>query len=57
MADDYIPSKRSTFMYFAYGSNLWTNRIRLQNSSAVRKGIAELKASSIHSKTNVTAHN
>lgn len=46
MADDYVPSKRSTFMYFAYGSNLWTNRIRLQNASAVRKGIAELKVSS-----------
>lgn len=38
-----MPSKRSTFMYFAYGSNLWTKRICLQNSSAVRKGIAQLK--------------
>lgn len=43
MADEYIPSKRSTFMYFAYGSNLWTKRIQLQNSSAVRKGIAKLE--------------
>lgn len=55
MSDDYVPSKRSTFMYFAYGSNLWTNRIRLQNPSAIRRGIAELKASPINSKTNVAA--
>lgn len=43
MVDKYIPSMRSTFLYFAYGSNLWTKRIHLQNSSAVRKGIAQLK--------------
>lgn len=55
MTDDYVPSKRSTFMYFAYGSNLWTNRIQLQNESAVRKGMAELKASPINSKINVAA--
>lgn len=30
-------------MYFAYGSNLWTDRIRLQNPSAIRKNIATLK--------------
>lgn len=41
--DNYQPSKRSTFMYFAYGSNLWTDRIRLQNPSAIRKSIATLK--------------
>lgn len=43
MSDEYVPSKRSTFLYFAYGSNLWTKRIHLQNSSAIRKGIAHLK--------------
>lgn len=41
--NDYQPSKRASFMYFAYGSNLWTNRIRLQNPSAIRKTIATLK--------------
>lgn len=43
MVDKYIPSVRSKFLYFAYGSNLWTKRIRLQNASAIRKGIAQLK--------------
>ena len=43
MSGTYIPSKRATFLYFAYGSNLWTKRIHLQNSSAIRKGIAQLK--------------
>lgn len=43
MIDKYVPSVRSTFLYFAYGSNLWTKRIQLQNASAVRKGIAQLK--------------
>lgn len=43
MNEEYVPSKRATFMYFAYGSNLWSPRIRLQNASAVRKGIAQLK--------------
>lgn len=43
MASKYVPSKRSTFLYFAYGSNLWTKRLHLQNSSAVKQGIAELK--------------
>lgn len=47
MGDDYVPSKRQTFLYFAYGSNLWTNRIRIQNKSAVRSGIAELKVNII----------
>lgn len=46
MPEEYVPSKRSTFLYFAYGSNLWTKRIQLQNSSAIRKGIAELKVNS-----------
>lgn len=41
--NDYEPSKRVTFMYFAYGSNLWTNRLRLQNPSAIRKTTAVLK--------------
>lgn len=45
MSDDYVPSMRSTFLYFAYGSNLLTKRIHLQNPSAIRKGIAELKVS------------
>lgn len=48
----YVPSKRSTFLYFAYGSNLWTKRIHLQNSSAVRKGIAQLKVNSGFFSTN-----
>lgn len=43
MSDTYAPSMRSTFLYFAYGSNLLTKRIHLQNPSAIRKGIAELK--------------
>lgn len=43
MSDSTMGSKRSTFMYFAYGSNLWTKRIRLQNKTAVRRGIAQLK--------------
>lgn len=45
MSDEYVPTMRSTFLYFAYGSNLWTKRIHLQNPSAIRKGIAELKVS------------
>lgn len=45
MSDEYVPSMRSTFLYFAYGSNLWTKRLQLQNPSAIRKGIAELKVS------------
>lgn len=47
MSDEYVPSMRSTFLYFAYGSNLWTKRIHLQNPSAIRKGIAELKVSGL----------
>lgn len=43
MGEEYVPSKRATFLYFAYGSNLWTKRLHLQNSSAVRKGTAQLK--------------
>lgn len=50
MSADYVPTKRSTFMYFAYGSNLWTNRIHLQNPSAIRRGTAVLK---VGRKTNV----
>lgn len=45
--DEYTPSKRATFLYFAYGSNLWTKRIHHRNPTAVRKGIAELKVSII----------
>lgn len=40
-----MASKRQTFLYFAYGSNLWTKRIQLQNKSAIRRGIAQLKVS------------
>lgn len=47
MSDEYVPSMRSTFLYFAYGSNLLTKRIHLQNPSAIRKGIAELKVSEL----------
>lgn len=39
---DYEPSSRSKFLYFAYGSNLFTDRLHLQNPSAVRKTIARL---------------
>lgn len=38
-----MTSKRQTFLYFAYGSNMWTKRIQLQNKTAIRRGIAELK--------------
>lgn len=34
---------RATFMYFGYGSNLLTKRLRIQNPSAVRKNIGVLK--------------
>jgi hypothetical protein len=34
------------FLYFAYGSNLLTQRIHINNPSAVRKEIGKLKASS-----------
>ncbi|XKL67542.1 hypothetical protein PGB90_003033 [Kerria lacca] len=33
----------NTFLYFAYGSNLLTKRIHINNPSAVRKGIGKLK--------------
>ncbi|CAH0774654.1 unnamed protein product [Bemisia tabaci] len=32
-----------TFLYFAYGSNLLTKRIHINNPTAVRKGIAKLE--------------
>jgi gamma-glutamylcyclotransferase len=32
----------STFLYFAYGSNLLTKRIHINNPSAVRVGIGKL---------------
>lgn len=38
-----IAKNNSTFMYFAYGSNLLSNRIHIQNPSAVRKTIGVLK--------------
>lgn len=31
------------FLYFAYGSNLWSKRIHINNPSAVRVGIGKLK--------------
>ena len=33
---------KSTFLYFAYGSNLLTERIHFQNPSAVFRGAAQL---------------
>ena len=36
------PSGRSTFLYFAYGSNLLTERIHFQNPSAIFRGAAQL---------------
>ena len=36
------PSPPSTFLYFAYGSNLLTERIHFQNPSATFKGVAKL---------------
>ena len=36
------PSPRSTFLYFAYGSNLLTERIHFQNPSATFRGAAQL---------------
>lgn len=38
----------NTFLYFAYGSNLLTKRIHINNPSAVRKGIGKLKVKLIH---------
>ena len=35
-------STRKTFLYFAYGSNLLTERIHINNPSAVFKNIAKL---------------
>ena len=35
-------STRRTFLYFAYGSNLLTERIHINNPSAVFKNIAKL---------------
>ena len=32
-----------TFLYFAFGSNLWSERIRFANPSAVAKGPAKLE--------------
>ena len=36
------PSPPSTFLYFAYGSNLLTERIHFQNPSATFRGVAKL---------------
>lgn len=36
-----------TFMYFAYGSNLSTKRIHMNNPSAVRKNAAKLNVSTL----------
>lgn len=33
------------FLYFAYGSNLWSKRIHINNPSAIRIGIGKLKVS------------
>ena len=38
-----IMNTEKTFLYFAYGSNLSTERIHLNNPSAVAKGPALLK--------------
>lgn len=35
--------KSGGFLYFAYGSNLLTERIRILNSTAVKKDVAKLK--------------
>lgn len=35
-----------TFLYFAYGSNLLSKRIHIQNPTAERRGIGRLKVSS-----------
>ncbi|XP_055298889.1 gamma-glutamylcyclotransferase-like isoform X2 [Sitodiplosis mosellana] len=43
MPEEYVSSNRSKFLYFAYGSNMWTKRIHMRNPSAVRKGSAQLK--------------
>lgn len=41
-------SKRSTFMYFGYGSNLLAKRLLIQNPSAIRKGSGVLKVTKKH---------
>lgn len=37
------PSTNETFMYFAYGSNLLSKRIHIQNPTAKRRTIGKLK--------------
>lgn len=47
VSDPKVPNtfamENKTFFYFAYGSNLLTERIRINNPSARAKGIGELK--------------
>ena len=38
-----IMNTEKTFLYFAFGSNLSTDRIHLNNPSAIAKGAAMLK--------------
>lgn len=41
--DNPAQSSNQTFMYFAYGSNLLSKRIKFQNPTAVRRGPGKLK--------------
>ena len=42
-----LQSVRESFLYFAYGSNLWSERIRLNNRSARFKAIGRLEVSEL----------
>ena len=41
--ETHFAMENKTFFYFAYGSNLLTERIRINNPSARAKGIGQLK--------------
>lgn len=38
-----LAEMKETFLYFAYGSNLLTERIRINNPSSVKLAVANLK--------------
>lgn len=44
------------FFYFAYGSNLWSKRIHINNPSAVRVGIGKLKVRKIMQKQTIKVY-
>lgn len=52
MVIETIANESTKFLYFAYGSNLLQDRIRIQNPSAVRKTTGVLKVSKKKKKRN-----